>query len=220
MTAPRVLPIASTEIDDLLPALMHLLAEAVNGGASLGFLSPVAPVECRNYWLSLKGELRAGSRLLFGAWVGDRMAGSGQLALPRWSNGRHRAEVNKMMVAAALQGQGIGRRLLTAMHDAARQRGRTLLLLNTRRGDRAERFYSGLGYREAGMIPGYSVGPDGQAYDNLLMYRWLRGEEAGLTPASSAAAICDTGVPPIRGSFPSSPTTPRARPALAARARR
>jgi len=173
----RVCPIGSTGIEDLLPALADLLAETVNGGEPLGFLPPVSVVECRNYWLSLRGELRAGSRLLFGDWIGDRLAGSGQLALPRWPNARHRAEVNKLLVATALRGQGIGRFLLGAIHDAAQQRGRTLLLLNTRRGGRAEQFYRGLGYREAGMIPGYAVGPGGEAFDSLLLYHRLREEQ-------------------------------------------
>ena len=189
MTAPRVSLIAPAQVDDLLPALVELLVEAVNGGASLGFLPPPRPLECRSYWLSLRGELRAGSRLLFGAWVSDRLVGTGQLALPRWPNGRHRAEVNKVIVASALQGRGLGRALLHGLHEAARQRGRSLVLLNTRRGDRAERFYRGLGYQEAGVIPGYSLGPDGEAYDNLLLYRRLTGEEdSGASSAGPAAA--------------------------------
>lgn len=169
----RVCPIGSTQIEDLLPALADLLAETVNGGEPLGFLPPVSIVECRNYWLSLRGELRSGSRLLFGVWVADRLAGSGQLALPRWPNARHRAEVNKLVIAPSLRGQGLGRYLLGAMHDAAQQRGRTLLLLNTRRGGPAERFYRGLGYREAGVIPGYAVGPGGEPFDSLLLYQRL-----------------------------------------------
>ena len=171
---PTVRVIASREIEDLLPALVDLLRESVDGGASLGFLPPLRHGEGRRYWLSLGPELRGGSRLLFAATVADQLAGSGQLALPSWSNGRHRAEVQKLMVGAALRGQGIGRQLMEAMHDAARQRGRSLLLLNTRLGDRAERFYRGLGYREAGMIPGYSIGPEGESYDNLVMYQYLQ----------------------------------------------
>jgi GNAT superfamily N-acetyltransferase len=169
----RVCLIGSSQVEDLLPALVDLLAETVNGGEPLGFLPPVSLIECRNYWLSLRSELRAGSRLLFGVWVEDRLAGSGQLALPRWPNARHRAEVNKLLVATALRGQGLGRYLLGAMHEVARQRGRTLLLLNTRRGGRAERFYRGFGYREAGVIPGYAVGPGGEPFDSLLLYQCL-----------------------------------------------
>ena len=174
---PRVGPIASTQLDDLGPALVELLLETVNGGEPLGFLPPVTPHECRNYWLSLRSELRGGSRLLFGIWVADRLAGSGQLALPRWPNARHRVEVNKLLVAPALRGQGIGRCLLEAMHEAARQRGRTLVVLNTRRGGHGEAFYRALGYREAGLIPGYAVGPGGEVYDSLLLYQCLRSAE-------------------------------------------
>lgn len=189
MTPPIVWPavraVAPAEIEDLLPALADLLREAVDGGASLGFVPPLTWREARGYWLSLGPELRGRSRLLFVAIVGERLAGTAQLVLPSWPNGRHRAELQKVMVAEALRGRGIGRRLMEAMHAAAQERGRSLLLLNTRRGDPAERFYRGLGYREAGLIPGYSVGPEGESYDNLLLYRCLApAPSARATPAS------------------------------------
>jgi acetyltransferase len=174
--APTVGLVASTELEHLLPALVELLRESVNGGASLGFLPPLPHYEARRYWLSLGPDLHGGSRLLFAAYVGDRLAGSGQLALPAWPTARHRAELNKVMVATALRGHGIGRTLLQAIHDSARQRGRSLLVLNARRGDPAEAFYKRLGYREAGVIPGYMIAASGEACDNVAMYRPLRAE--------------------------------------------
>jgi GNAT superfamily N-acetyltransferase len=176
MMPPTVRVVASTELEDLLPALVELLCESVNGGASLGFLPPLTRHEAGRYWLSLGTELRGGSRLLFAAYVADRLAGSAQLALPSFPTARHRAEVNKVMVATALRGHGIGRSLLHTIHGCAWQRGRSLLLLNTRRGYPAETFYKRLGYQEAGVIPGYMVGAAGEAYDNVAMYRHLRGE--------------------------------------------
>jgi GNAT superfamily N-acetyltransferase len=176
MMPPTVRVVASTELEDLLPALVELLRESVNGGASLGFLPPLPHHEARRYWLSLRPELRGGSRLLFGAYVADRLAGTGQLALPSWPTARHRAELNKVMVATALRGHGIGRGLLQAIHDCAWQRGRSLLVLNARRGDPAETFYKQLGYREAGVIPGYMIGASGETCDNVAMYRPLRAE--------------------------------------------
>jgi acetyltransferase len=173
---PTVRVIASTELEGLLPALVELLRESVDGGASLGFLPPLTHDEGRRYWLSLRAELRGGSRLLFAAYESGRLVGSGQLALPPWTNARHRAEVQKLLVAAAHRGHGIGRRLVQAMHVGAWQRGRSLLLLNARRGDPAEAFYKRLGYRETGVIPGYTVGAAGEAYDNVAMYRLLRAE--------------------------------------------
>jgi GNAT superfamily N-acetyltransferase len=174
---PTVRVVASTELEELLPALVELLRESVDGGASLGFLPPLTHQEARRYWLSLATELRAVSRLLFAAYVADRLVGSGQLALPRWTNARHRAEVQKLLVGAAHRGHGIGRTLVQAMHGSAWQRGRSLLLLNARRGDPAETFYKRLGYQEVGVIPGYTVGAAGETYDNVAMYRLLRPEE-------------------------------------------
>lgn len=177
MTPPdgaiAVRALTPAELEDQVPALAELLREAVHGGASLGFLPPLPQRTALGYWRSLGPKLRAGACLLFVATVeeGRRVAGTGQLVLPAWPNGRHRAEVQKVMVAQALRGQGIGWRLMEAMHRAAGRYGRSLLLLNTRRGDRAERFYRALGYRVAGLIPAYTMGPHGRWYDNLLMYR-------------------------------------------------
>jgi acetyltransferase len=176
MMPAMVRVVSSTELEELLPALVELLRESVNGGASLGFLPPLPHHEARGYWRSLGPELRGGSRLLFGAYAADRLAGTGQLALPSWPTARHRAELNKVMVATALRGHGIGRRLLQAIHHSAWQRGRSLLVLNARRGDPAETFYRQLGYREAGVIPGYMIGASGEACDNVAMYRTLRAE--------------------------------------------
>ena len=162
-----------TELEDLLPALVALLRDTVNGGVPLGFLAPLTYDGGRDYWLSLRPELQAGSRLLLVAYAGDRIVGSGQLAFASMPNARHRAEVQKLFVATGLRGRGVGRSLLAALHDAARQRGRSLLLLNTRRGEPSEKFYKGLGYREVGVVPGYSVGQAGERYDTVMLYQEL-----------------------------------------------
>jgi acetyltransferase len=196
MMPPTVSVVAATELEDLLPALVELLRESVNGGASLGFLPPLPLYDARRYWLSLGPELRGGTRLLFVVSVADRLAGTGQLALPSWPTARHRAELNKVMVARALRGHGIGRRLLQAIHDTAWQRGRSLVVLNARRGDHAEAFYTRLGYREAGVIPGYMIGPSGQYCDNVAMYRPL-GAERGDRDAPCVSRATRVRVDPL-----------------------
>ena len=168
--ATTILPVSAEGLDGLVPALTELLREAVNGGASLGFLPPVALEEGRKYWLSVRRELLAGTRLLLVARRDGRVAGAGQLTLPVWPNARHRAEVQKVFVDAGLRGRGIGRALMSAIHDTARMHGRSLLVLNTRHGGPAERFYKTLGYRPVGVIPGYTVGPAGESYDDLTLY--------------------------------------------------
>ena len=165
--------ISAADLDCVLSPLTELLRESVDAGASLGFLAPLSYEDARDYWWSLRPELQAGSRLLLAAYAEDRVIGSGQLALPKWSNATHRAELQKVFVATAMRGQGVGRRLMTGLHDAARAHGRSLLLLSTRHGEPTEEFYKGLGYREVGVIPGYMYGPGGKRYDNLVLYQEL-----------------------------------------------
>ena len=88
-------------------------------------------------------------------------------------NGQHRAEIQKLFVARERRGHGVGRALVAALHYAARRSRRSLLILNTRRGEPAEAFYRQLGYREVGVIPGWTIGPQGERYDHVALYHEL-----------------------------------------------
>ena len=171
-TSVKIRTVSADELPLLVPTLVQLLVETVDGGASLGFLAPVSPNEAGDYWLSLCPELRANKRLLVGAFTDDGIVGSVQLALPSFPNARHRAELQKLFVSKSLRGQGLGAALVAALHDCARQRGRSLVLLNARRGV-AERFYKPLGYQEIGVIPGYSLGSNGERIDTVSLYQEL-----------------------------------------------
>jgi GNAT superfamily N-acetyltransferase len=165
--------VSAAELDALIPTLVELFRDTVNGGSALGFVPPVTREQAREYWRSLGPSLRAGSRLLLAAYNDDGIIGSVQLNFPPWPNARHRAEVQKLFVGPALRGQGVGRALMVALHDVAREHGRSLLLLNTRHGGPAEGFYKDLGYREIGVIPGYAIGPTGDRYADVALYQEL-----------------------------------------------
>jgi GNAT superfamily N-acetyltransferase len=165
--------VSPAELDKILPDLIELFRETVNGGVPMGFLPPLTQDQGRNYWLSVRTELQAGTRLLLAAFTENGLVGSGQLALATRPNAPHRAEVEKLFVTTALRGQGVGKLLMGALHEAATQRGRYLVLLNTRHGSRAESFYKELGYREVGPIPGWSLGPGGERYDHVILYQEL-----------------------------------------------
>ncbi len=139
----------------------------------MGFLPPLTHDQARDYWLAVRTELQSGHRLLLGAFTESGLVGAGQLSFPTRPNAPHRADVEKLFVAAAQRGRGVGKLLMTALHDAARQRRRYLIMLNTRYGSPAERFYKELGYREVGPIPGWSLGPAGERYDHVILYQEL-----------------------------------------------
>ena len=168
-----VRPVSSPELNEAVPALSNLLIDTVAGGHGMGFMPPLGYEQARMYWLSLRRELQAGSRLLLVARYNDRIVATGQLDLPRWPNARHRAELQKLMVSSTVRGRGIGRLLMNGLHQAARDRGRSLIVLGARRGSTAEAFYRALGYREVGVIPGFATATSGERYDLMSLYREL-----------------------------------------------
>ena len=165
--------ITATDLESHVPSLTLVFRETVNGGSPLGFMPPITDEQSRAYWLSLVPELRAGTRLLMVAFSGDELVGSGQLALSQRANSPHRAELEKLFVAAAVRGRGVGKLLMAALHHIALDHGRSLILLNTRHREPPERFYKELGYREVGVIPGWTIGPDGERYDHITLYQEL-----------------------------------------------
>ena len=70
-------------------------------------------------------------------------------------NQPHRAEIAKLLVHPDHRRRGLGRALMAAAEAEARRLGRTLLTLDTRSGDPSEALYLGLGFRIAGVIPGW-----------------------------------------------------------------
>jgi ribosomal protein S18 acetylase RimI-like enzyme len=168
--------VSSLELVGLLPELAELFRETVNGGSPLGFLAPITHAAARDYWISLIRELEVGSRILLIASGDNIVVGSGQLELSQRPNSPHRAELQKLFVERASRGQGIGRSLVRALHDSARENGRTLIRLSTRHGEPAEKFYKSLGYQEVGVIPGWTIDRAGERYDHVELYQDLSGK--------------------------------------------
>jgi ribosomal protein S18 acetylase RimI-like enzyme len=152
-----------------------LLRDAVEHGASIGFTLPLADGEVADYWHKVGAELARGNKVLLAARdETGRLLGSGQLALEARSNGRHRAEVQKLLVFAAQRGRGVGTSLMRAIEAAARAQGRTLLFLDTSEGaGGAAGLYARLGYTRCGGIPDYAMDPDGTLKPNVIFAKRL-----------------------------------------------
>ena len=138
--APLITSLNPAEAQALRPQLHALLHDAVDSGASVGFLPPLAAVEADDYWQSVVAAVAGGSRVLLVAQqpaTGELLAAV-QLDLATRPNSLHRAEVSKLLVHRRARRQGLARQLLLALEDNARQLGRTTLVLDTRHGDIAE----------------------------------------------------------------------------------
>jgi GNAT superfamily N-acetyltransferase len=156
------------------PALVALLQDVVGGGASVGFVPPLGADEAAAYWESVGAALKGGGRRLWIARAADGgIAGTVQLDLAGQANGRHRAEVTKLMVLSSARRQGIGRLLMEAAEAEASRLGRTTLVLDTRLGDPSEALYRGMGWQPAGTIPRYARSADGTLHTTAFYYKLL-----------------------------------------------
>jgi ribosomal protein S18 acetylase RimI-like enzyme len=99
------------------------------------------------------------------------------LAPSRAANAPHRAEVQRVAVAGAARGSGVGRILMAAVEEEAQGRGLTLLWLTTHDGTPATTFYESVGYTRMGVMPGYSLRPDGSVSPAAFFYRDLSRRE-------------------------------------------
>ncbi|MFI9250082.1 GNAT family N-acetyltransferase [Streptomyces sp. NPDC053069] len=155
--------------------LAELLADTVAGGASVGFLAPLAHADAAAWWRE-RAEATAAGRLALWAALDDtgRPVGTVSLVHPDKPNSRHRAELVKLMVHRSVRGQGLGRRLLGTAETAAAA-GITLLHLDTETGSPAEHLYRSAGWTRAGTIPDYAASPAGELRPTTLYYKRLGG---------------------------------------------
>jgi ribosomal protein S18 acetylase RimI-like enzyme len=159
MTSDTDLTILHCSADDLAARIGEfaaLLRACVADGASVGFVLPFSMAAADSYWRDkvLPG-LRGGGVVLLAAEQAGRIVGTVQLDHDTFPNQRHRAEVRKLLVHPDHRRRGIARALMAEIERHAVSLGRGLLTLDTRTGDSAEPLYASLGYRIAGMIPGY-----------------------------------------------------------------
>jgi hypothetical protein len=62
---------------------------------------------------------------------------------------------------------------MAAIEARAREAGFTLLTLDTKRGDAAEKLYEATGWTRVGVIPNYALDPDGAPCDTVVFYKQL-----------------------------------------------
>lgn len=122
-----------------------------------------------------RSALADDGRVVLVAERDGEVVGMAHIAPSGAANAPHRAEVQRVAVAARARGSGIGRRLMEAVEHAALDRGLTLLWLTTHDETDACAFYEALGYVKLGVMPDYSLRPDGSLADAAFYSKVLRG---------------------------------------------
>jgi len=166
--------LTADSVDAALPDLAALLIDAVESGASIGYMLPYDPADIHAYWRNVASSVKTGSKWLLVARLGDgSLVGTAQIEPAGKANGRHRAEVQKVIVTSRLRKHGIGTKLMAEVEQFARTQQRTLLLLDTRANDAGERLYTACGWTCFGVVPAYAFSPDGSIEGTAFYYKQL-----------------------------------------------
>ena len=153
-----------------IEALAAVLADCVEGGASVSFMHPLSRDKARAFWRGVADDAANGERALFIAEdAAGHIVGTVHLVLAQPENQPHRADLSTMLVRRSARRNGLGEMLMQAAEQTARDSGKTLLVLDTASDD-AERLYQRRGWLRCGVIPGYALWPAGGLCDTVIYY--------------------------------------------------
>jgi GNAT superfamily N-acetyltransferase len=162
-------PVAESALDQLA----DVLADCVEGGASVSFMSPFSHDEALAFFRKVAASVAAGDIVLLAAKLDGRIVGTVQLGLDTPPNQPHRADIKKLLVHRSARGHGVGDALMAQVEEEARGRGRWLLVLDTVPGENGYRLYVRAGWTRSGIIPDYALFPDGRLCDTAVFWKRL-----------------------------------------------
>jgi GNAT superfamily N-acetyltransferase len=170
---PDIRLLSQAETLDQIPALTAVLADCIADNASVGFMPPFTQSEGEAFWRGVAAAVGRGEVLLYGAFVDGRLVGTVQVGFALKPNQPHRGDLMKLLVHRAARGNGLSTALMAAAETGAAAAGRTLLVLDTAKGELAESIYQKLGWMRSGEIPDYALYPDGRFCDTVIFYKRL-----------------------------------------------
>ena len=163
-----------TEARAQLDSLADVLADCVDGGASVSFMAPFTHADARAAFEAVARDVEQGRRVLLAAFVDEELVGTVQVNLATPPNQPHRGDIAKLLVRRSARRRGVAACLMEAAERAAVAEEKTLLVLDTVTGDDAERLYERLGWTRVGVIPNYALYPDGRLCATTVFYKQLR----------------------------------------------
>jgi ribosomal protein S18 acetylase RimI-like enzyme len=173
MSAVEIVELDPAGVEASIGELAEVLADCVNGGASVNFMLPYGPDDAAAFFRNkVVGAIARGEIVLLAAKCGGRIVGTVQLGLDTPPNQPHRGEIRKLLVHRDARNAGVGAALMERIEDIAKARGRTLLILDTA-SDSAERLYERRGWQRLGSIPDYALNPDGRFCDTIIFWKKL-----------------------------------------------
>ena len=166
--------IGAAEVSACIEPLADVLIDCVEGCASVSFMLPLPREKALSFWRSVAEGVVRGERVLLVAEDAEgRVVGTVQMIMSLPDNQPHRADIAKMLVHRSARRRGVAQQLMAAIDDAAREEGKSVLVLDTVTGSDAERLYARLGWQRVGSVPKYALMPNGAFCATTFFYKHL-----------------------------------------------
>lgn len=156
----------SRDIEDLA----DVLADCVEGGASVSFMLPFPRSKAVAFWEGMAAKSARGEAFTLCVRDSEGICGTVTMATGLPENQPHRADVTKLLVHRRARGRRHGEALMRELEAVAQREGKTLLVLDTASAA-AEHIYRKLGWTECGVIPDYALNPDGSPCDTVVFWK-------------------------------------------------
>jgi GNAT superfamily N-acetyltransferase len=140
--------------DDLRARVLALWVEVTNAGGAVGFVPPVTADDVRPTADVTLDAVAAGRDHLLAGFEGDKLTALLFIVDNGHALKDHWRVLKRVMVTPGSQGRGYGVAIMREATAVARKMGLAALQLTVRGGTGTEAFYTRLGYREVGRIPG------------------------------------------------------------------
>jgi len=153
-------------------SLVDLLKDSVANNYSVGFMQDSTEADFEKFWLEEIATCDSENGL-FLAIAGDQVLGSVIITRELRANGRHRAELRKLLVHSKAQKMGIGTALERLATNYAKEIGLNLLYLDSATTYLIDGVYEKWGWKKSGEIPNFARNPDGALVSTWFFYKLL-----------------------------------------------
>jgi ribosomal protein S18 acetylase RimI-like enzyme len=117
---------------------------------------------------------RLGTSTVLGAFCDTKLIAIAGFAIQQGQKQAHKGSLWGVYVRPGARGIGVGRRLVEAVIDLARERVELIQLKVVQESEQAQRFYANLGFLNYGLEK-KALKQDGRYYDQVLMAKDLLG---------------------------------------------
>src|SRR5262249_4956373 len=106
MANPEILVLDTTAATAALPELADVLADCVEGGASVSFMLPYSRDDASKFFEKVIASVARDETVLIAARLDGRIVGTVQLGIDMPPNQPHRGDIKKLLTHRSARGRG------------------------------------------------------------------------------------------------------------------